>query len=297
MQQSIALVTKTYRGDLVSFRQLCASIDQHMPDTRHIVAVDRGDLHIFHEFASSTREIVNCSAILPNLHEFSVFGRRLWWHRSGRLVRGWIYQQLAKIAVVASLPEKAAVIVDSDARFIAPLSSARIFDGQAVRMFRNPGAPSGPVEESSKWHDVAANALGLAQRGYTGADYIAGATIWSPEVVRAMIERIRSVHGNDWLTPLVRPLRISEYVIYGVFCDHVDGPHQKQVFATDKELAHCSWFYDLDKPDELDRFVDALEPDMVAALVQSIQRLPDDQREILFARLKVQHGRLSANAP
>ena len=294
MPRSIAIFTKTYRADLTAFAELCDSIDFFMPNTRHIVAVDTCDLELFQRFAKPNRELVDCGKFLPGLHEFSLFGRRLWFTRSGRIVRGWIHQQLAKLAIIAGLDVQAVVIVDSDARFVAPLDLAGIFDGERVRMFHKPGAPSGPPEQSPKWHDAAAYALGLPIRGYTGADYISGAVIWSPDVVRAMLRHIEISHDGEWLTPLLKPLRISEYVLYGVFCDHVNGPHRELISPTLAELAHCSWDYDFGQSGGVEQFISELPCDASAVLVQSNLKMPAARRQEIFTAMAERRSLLAA---
>lgn len=293
MPRSFALFTKTYRADLTAFAKLCESIDAVMPGTRHIVAVDTCDLELFQHFAGPSRELLDCGKFLPGLHEFSLLGRRLWLTNSGRVVRGWIHQQLAKLAIVASLDVQAVVIIDSDARFVAPVDRSRIFDGERVRLFHKPGAPSGPPEQSPKWHDAAAYTLGLPPRGYTGADYISGAIIWSPEVVRALLRHIEAKHRRGWLTPLLKPLRISEYVIYGVFCDHVAGAHHELISPTLADLAHCSWHYNFCKTGEIERFICELPDDAAAVLVQSNLKMSAARREEIFVSI-AERRRVSA---
>lgn len=293
---SFALLTITWRGDIFAFEQLCNSIDRFMPDIRHIVALDRSDLELFARFEGPRRELLDCSDFLPSLREFSLFGKRLWWKPLSHIIRGWIYQQLAKIAIVSTLKEGAVVVVDSDVFFIERLDLSRVFSGPSVRYFQNLGAPSGPPEESPKWHDAAAFALGLPKRGYTGADYISGAVIWSPAVVRAMLQHIEALHGSEWMTPLLRPLRISEYVIYGLFCDHVPGPHRDLVCPTPAELAHCSWNYDLGQRGEVERFASDLPDDAVAVLVQSNLKMSPAKREEIFGRILEQRRSLAAGS-
>lgn len=293
MTKVFCLVTKTYRGDLSAFTDLCRSIDQFMPDVRHVVLHDRRDREMIAAFAGPQRELVDCNDLLPGLREVTIAGRTVWWRAPFFPVRGWIYQQLAKIAAVALLNEDAAVLIDSDARFVSPIRHEHLFDGDRVRLFHRPGAPSGPVAESPKWHNVASQALGLTQRGYTGADYISNAVIWSPAVVRQMIERIERATGDAWFDPLIRPRRFSEYVLYGVFCEHVAGKHKELFSLAEGELAHCSWHYDFGSDEEIDRFVAEFDESKIAVLIQSNLSLSDAKREAIFNRIE----RHRASAP
>lgn len=282
MTKTFTLVTVTYRGDLGPFRDLCASVDKHMPDVEHHVLVDRSDLGVFAEFSGPKRKIVDCATVLPIYHELNLARKRVWLRWPFKVVRGWIYQQLAKIGYVQSLDCDAAVIVDSDAVVIRSLEHSDLFDGDAVKLYRRPDHPSGPADQSARWHDAASRALGLPPRGYTGADYISTAVIWSPEVLRNAIKRIEAVSGQSWDRVLSRFFRFSEYVIYGVFCDHVQGPHQDRIARTEAELCHCSWHYDLSTPTGRAQFAAGLESHHRAVLIQSNLGLSEEARRAVL---------------
>lgn len=286
MSRTFALVTVTYRGDLSLFQTLCASVDQHMPEVEHYVLVDRSDKALFAPFATDKRRIVDCSELLPSYRELNLPGRRVWIRLPFTVLRGWIYQQLAKIAFVQTLSHEAAVIVDSDAIFIRPIESADLFDDDAVRMYHCPGQPSGPPDQSAKWHNAAASALGMEQRGYTGADYISTAVIWSPHVVRAMTARIEKVARTSWDRALTRFFRFSEYVLYGVFSEHIRGDHQRLVSPTQAELCHCSWNYDLGAEEGRRGFVAGLQDHHRAVLIQSNLGMEDDQRAAILCEFE-----------
>ena len=277
-----ALVTKSYKGDIEPFAKLCASVDRHMPQVTHYVLIDKTDIPLFARFATAQRVLVDCAALLPQFREIEAMGRRLWWRAPFRIVRGWIYQQLAKIAFVATLQHEAAVLIDSDAVFIAPLRDEHVFDGAATRMFHNPGQASG--SEFQKWHNVALGVLGLPQAGYSGCDYISQAVIWSPDIVGQMIAVIERTTGKRWFDALISNFRFSEYILYGIYCDHVDGPHRQRVVPTTDELCHCSWHYDIATTDGVNHFVESLATHQVAVLVQSNLALASTKRDDIFRR-------------
>ena len=281
--QSYALVTKTWRGDLTAFRALCESVDMHMPTTRHYVLHDTSDAALLVPFASDTRVLVDTGELFPQFRELQVFGRRLWWLAPMRPVRGWIFQQLAKLAFVARMAEDAAVLVDSDAVLLRPIERHHVFAEGKTRHFRDPGAPTGPAGQGAAWHDVAARALGLEQRGYSGADYISNPLVWSPQVARALLAHIEETTGAPWYSELVKPLRFSEYVLYGMFCDHVSGPHRELIIPTAERLALISWGYDLSGDDGVDDFISAIG-DKPAILIQSNLGLSAERRQEIVAR-------------
>lgn len=281
MARSFCIVTKTYHGDAGAFADLCRSIDRHMPDITHYVLVDRSDLALFAPYGSDRRKVIDCSALLPKFREFNLAGKRLWWRWPTRIVRGWIYQQLAKISFTATLTEDAALLIDSDALFVRPVAPEQIFSGERVKLWRSPEAGKSP--EHSKWHDVAMKSFGKAAVGYTGFDYISNAVIWSPPVVAAMIAKIESVSDRKWFDVLTANFRFSEYIQYGVFCDHVEGAHQQGIVPTEQELCHCSWHYDINTPEGVADFAGAIEDYHCAVLIQSNLKLEDHERRTILA--------------
>lgn len=284
MSQEFALVTKSFRGDLGAFAGLCATVDRHMPDARHYVLVDHPDLPLFREFATPRRTILECEEFLPGLHTFNLPAHRLWWRPPFTLVRGWIHQQLAKIAFVARMTEDAAVHLDSDLYLLRALEQGYVFDGERPRLFRRAGGGQGP--RHLKWHRTAQSVLGLPATGYRGFDYIGQGVVWSPRVVRAMIARIEEVAGRCWIDVLARQFRFSEYLLYGIFCEQVSGEHASLISPDDAEPWHLSWHYDLSTPAAVDSFVQQISPDHLGVLIQSNLDLPGEQRSAIIRRIE-----------
>jgi len=285
MTKSFLLVTKTYKGDYALFEQLCASIDRLMPAVEHHILVDRSDLELFEPFATSRRKIICCTNELSQYRELNIGQRRLWWRWPGTLVRGWIFQQLAKLHYVRNLNVDAAVLVDSDAVFIRGIEPEDLFEGDRIKLYACPGKSSGPAEQSPKWHDVASRSLGLREKGYTGSDYISQAVIWSPTIIRQMLDRIETVCGTSWDRALTKSFRFSEYVIYGVFCEHAEGEHRSLISLTSKELCHCSWDYALSSKAEVQRFVTDIKSHHRAVLIQSNLGMSEAKRREILSEI------------
>lgn len=279
---TFAILTKTYAGDRDGFARLATSIDRFAPDVMHYVLIDARDRDVFQPFVRAGRSIVTGDALLAGLHPFTLGKRRLWWSWPSVVVRGWIQQQLAKIAFVATCKEDAIVIVDSDTTFVRPLRRDHVFAGDTPRLFRKPGQGTGPRHQ--KWHRVAREMLGLAKGDYTGADYITQGVIWSPRTVRAMIDRIETITGRSWLRALAGKFEFSEYILYGVFCDFVADDHLFR--PTEDEMCHCSWHYDLTVDSDLDKFVGDLSDAQCAVLLQSNLHLPRPREAEILDRLE-----------
>jgi hypothetical protein len=291
---SFALLTKSYAGDHAMCRELCASIDAHMPTARHYLVVDRVDLPLFAPLAREGRTVLESEGFLPGMASLRALGRRWWLSLSAPPVRGWIQQQIAKIAVAASLREDVIVLVDSDVVFFRPIDAARLKRDGRVRLYHAPGAAR--EGEHLRWHEVAADLLGLPRRGYFGADYITNGVTWRPDVVRAMIARIERTTRLPWRVALARRLQFSEYILYGVFAEHVPGPHAEELFLEARDLCHCSWHYDLGSAEGVARFVEGFDDGHVAVLIQSNLALSPEARGEILRGVAERVGHRAASA-
>ncbi len=280
--QKFCLVTVTYTGDLERFKRLCDSIDKVMPDVVHYVLIDRVDYDDFAYLAREKRQIITTDQLLPQLKYFSFRGKRYWLSLWGAIVRPWIFQQLIKIKFTASLREDMAIIVDSDAIFIKPITSDTLYrDGKAI-LYNAPGAANKATHQ--KWHIAAAKALNIPVKNYFGSDYISTAVPWKPEVVQMMIDHIDGQHWRPWYAVLASYFRFSEYIIYGVFNSDVSGSHQDHLQRTTDELCHCSWHYDLTDSKQVDKFVDDLQDHHSAVLVQSNLGMSEEDTDKIYNR-------------
>lgn len=282
MTRSFAIFTKTYVGDRECFARLCASIDRYMPDVTHYVLVDHSDYALFAHYQSERRKVIDCKTILPQFTEINLPWRRIWWKFPAIPVRGWIYQQLIKIGFSATLTEDAVVVVDSDVEFRRALTADDVFIGARVKFYRAPDRADGP--QFQQWHRIAQRCLGVPETGYPGYDYIVPAIPISPAVMRAMIGRIEQTAGRDWALTLSQNFRFSEFVLYGNFCDQVEGPHQDLVSTTEQSFCHCSWDYRLDDSTGVDDFVNGWKSHHACVLVQSNLGLPQERRDQILAK-------------
>lgn len=284
--QDLVLVTKSYAGDIAACRRLCASVDRWIdPAIRHDLLIDACDVALFRPLENARRRIVVTETLLPRLRQTTFRGKRYWLNPATLPIRGWIQQQLAKIAHVAALDATAAVMIDSDAEFVRPIDrDAMIRDGR-VRLYRKPLETQ--PDSHARWHKGAAKlfALDLPPAGHFGADYIAQVVTWSPAVARAMVERLDARSMHAWYLSLGRQVTFSEYVLYGVFAGS-DAAAQSKVFIDETDLCLSIW-----NPDELAASADeaalarALRPHHVAVHVQSNLALDAPRRAHLLSVL------------
>jgi hypothetical protein len=249
---SVALITLSFRGDLELCRLLCDSVDRHVPEAvRHSLVVPRADLALFASLAGPRRAVVAEETLLPPwLLKLPLPGprwrKRLFLPRrnihlslKGGLVRGWIVQQVIKLAAAAAARTDAVLMVDSDVAFVRRFDPAALLIDGRIRLHRRPGAEDTAMHRP--WHMAACALLGLQPAGYQGADYIDNLVPWRPEIVRRLLQRIAATSGRHWVDAVTRQRHFSEYICYGIHCDKVLGIAAAGHAGTPDSLCATVW--------------------------------------------------------
>jgi hypothetical protein len=294
-QPTVGILTCSYRGDFEPCLVLCRSVDRFAPEIEHWLVVPRADVALFAPLASSRRRVIAAEDVQPSwLINLPMPGpkwrKRLFLPRREVLlslkslpVRGWIAQQLRKLIVVHDAPFDIVLLVDSDNVFFRPLTLAHLVrDDGKIRFFRNPGASD--VDTHHKWHQSAARLLGLPPTNYFGADYIDPFIVWQPKLVAALAKRISETTGADWLVALARTPHFAEYILYGVFADHVfegDPGH----YPTSQSLGFARWLESFSGEEDERQFLAAMRPHHVACNLQSTLGMTTEHRERMLAQL------------
>ena len=219
----IGLVTPTYWRDLELCALLCESVDRYLnPFSKHYLIVADTDLPLFLKFNGPRRVVLPTSRLLPSWLKpmprvIRRKGRQYWCSLRAKPVSGWHVQQFLKIAAVAAMPERRCCILDSDVVFFRPLDLSKIARPHPLPLLHRPGViePMAPLH--ARWIHSSRRLLGLEPPTFPADDYIDHIIFWDKHTVRAMIDRIESVTGREWVELLCREREISEYMLYGNF--------------------------------------------------------------------------------
>src|SRR6202043_921917 len=76
-------------------------------------------------------------------------------------VRGWIQQQVVKLAAIAASEDDVVLVVDSDVEFVRPFTAEMFVRDGTVRFFRKPNQIDKRLPRHMTWHRVARALLGL----------------------------------------------------------------------------------------------------------------------------------------
>lgn len=270
----LQIITVTYGPDMELFRDLDDSIKRFTDDSvKHTVVVDDRDWKMFRQFASNRCEVLRVSDLLPRtfltLPRLNVMVnlRRPW-----PPVRGWIFQQLVKIAASQVSSADMVLLMDSDVALVRPVSwDTFVQSGRSV-YFRKDAAVHASMPRHLAWHQVAREMIGSTSTGHPPLpDYVDSFNVWSPDVVRNMCCQIEQVSGKPWQTTFSSHLHVSEFILYGVFVDEVLGPSSGLV-PVDHMRCHNYWDEVPMSPDAAKDFVNSILPDDVAVMISAKSR-------------------------
>ena len=257
-------VTPSYALDFERCRLLVESRQACAPELDHYIVVDRPDLPLFRALADTRTRIVDSRELLDDeLHK--LWGGNGWWF--GKRVpplRGWITQQLRKLAMPRLTDCAVLINLDSDVVFTRPFTLDRLFDGDKLGLFevdyRN--------DEICRWSRKAAALTGLHSPTVPN-NYVGMMIGWWSRIVNDLTDRIEHRAGLPWQVALARCHSFSEYMTYGTFVRCGMGLEAAGHFSDGRMLVQTSWHRDTANRAELERLFAQTSDDAVAVMVHS----------------------------
>ena len=282
----MVVVTPTYAPDLELFADLHASVLRCFPDdVRHLVVVTQPDVGPFRRFAGPRCEVLGVGDVLPGSVRALPL-TKLWVNlrRPFPPLRGWILQQLVKLAVAAQVGERVVVTADSDIVFIRPVTVETFAPGGQVRLFRLDDGVDSSLTRHVRWHAVSRSLLGLPPAPPPPLpDYVTALNSWDREVVVRMLARVEEVTGRDWLEAVGKELHFSECMLYGVYADGVE--QGKGLTTTGDSRCHTYWGSDPLSVDGAAAMILSAGPQDVAYMISAKSYTPLDVRRAAHARV------------
>ena len=256
----------------------------------HWIVVDRGDLPLFRPLQNARTTVVAKEEVLPlwvrRLDTLRIGLRsNVWFQARGLPIRGWLVQQLVKLAVAEEVRADILVHADSDVVLLRPFSVSSIVDDDGrVRLYARPDYIDEALPNHVRWHRSAERLLGIEPAALPIPDYISSLVPWKRENAIALLEYIEQTTGRHWLRALTAAWNVSEYTLYGRFAQDVLGVDGGQ-FVSSSSL--CSDYYKrvpLSAP-ELKTLLDRVSPDEIAiSLTSKAGMKPEEYVEVLEQR-------------
>jgi hypothetical protein len=288
----LAVITKTYAPDFELCAALNRSVLENSPEAidHHIIA-PRSDLELFGRLVGHRTRVRSEADFLPRTFVRVPFSNVMVnLARPWPPVRGWIQQQVIKLAAIAASEEDAVLVADSDVEFIRPFNAEMFVRDGTVRFFRGPNKIDRRLSRHMTWHRVARELLGLPPEEPPYPDYISSPLAWDPAIVRRMLARVAATTGLPWPTAIAGQLDFSECVLYGVFVDSLMGAPANS-FVSDDSLCLIYWENIPLNLEGSARLVGGIRPTDIAAVIQSKSRTPPAVREAVFAALRSAQNR------
>lgn len=259
------LITPTYLPDLARAELLVESVQRCCPGLPHHLIVDHRDLAHFRHLGDRAT-IITSEDLLPWwIHRLP--GRRsVWLSLRSRPSRGWIVQQVLKIAAASQIAADVSIFCDSDVAFVRAFNPTQsLVNAGTVGLldveFIN--------DEVRTWTAVARSLLGVEESAAPPHGHVGNLICWRRENVVTMIAQIEAVTGVDWRKALMRLPTFSEYVLYGTHARAVLGYPRAGHHPSTLPLVKASWGLDLETPNALDDFFTVLDPATVAVMIHS----------------------------
>jgi hypothetical protein len=236
---SISLVTPVSQRDLELCALQCESVDRYLSCyVKHHLIVPDDEIPLFDRFNAARRVVVPASQLVPAWlrpmpRMLQHRGQRYWWSLRTRPVSNSHLQRILKIAAADAFPESRHCILDSDVVFFRRFDLSMLMCPRHAPLFEQMGDADSP--DLVRRARTSRHLLGLKTSSFPAADFSARIAVWDRRATRAMIERIESVTGVEWVEALCHARNICEYMLYGCFVqdsprlrlEHVPSSHAR----------------------------------------------------------------------
>lgn len=284
-QQTFGLITPSYSLDFERCRLLCRTREKLLPDTiKHYIIVDRRDVPLFKELSDRNTEILVVEEILPWWIKRLPFFKQGWISLKTPPIRNWILQQLVKLSVANVVTEDILGFVDSDVAFIRPFDHSRFVKNGNARLYRESNSIPESWKNFVKWYNTASNLLGVPHVSYPAPNFIGDLITWKRSNVFKLHKHLEDRYNRPWVETLASHLHWSEYILYGMFVEHVLKETAGHYYD---ELYPGLQYFSTEpmSPNEIGEFLAQAEPYHVTAMISAKAKIPPHSYEQLILDL------------
>lgn len=281
----LAVITPSYAPDFELCRDLSKSVLRQTPAcVRHYIFTPKRDLARFSELRGPRTHVLPVDELLP-ASVLSLPRLNFWLNlrRPFPPVRGWVLQQVIKLAAAARIEASSLLLADSDTLLVRPVDASTFRRAGRPLFYRKHLGVTASLPRHVTWHQVARTLLGVPPRDPPLPDYISAFNVWDRGTVLALLDRIERTAGRPWLDAVTAQLHISEFILYGVFVDEVLGA-SAQVAPSGSMLCHSYWDPSPLSAAQAAGFAAALPDSDVAIMISAKSGTPLDVRRAALAR-------------
>lgn len=218
----ISIVTPSYHIDYEACRLLVESINRHVPaEIRHYIIVPKADYHLFKKLETERSQIKFQEDFLPWWIVPSLISKKWYFSFKTFPVRGWIRQQIVKLATGNMLAEDNFLIIDSDTFFVKSFNFKSFLRNGDLSLYCEP--LDTPIPSHEKWQENSTKMFKIDPPKLLPEIYVGPFIFWRREVLQKMFKSLENLNGCSWQKTICRQLSVSEYTVYGVFVRQVLG--------------------------------------------------------------------------
>jgi hypothetical protein len=225
---SLSLVTPVSRRDIDLCALQCDSVDRHLSCyVKHHVIVPDDELALFDRFNGARRVVVPASELLPAWlrpmpRVLQHKGQRYWWSLRTSPVGSAHVQRILRIAAASAFAEDRHCILDPDIVFFRRFDLSLLLRPRPAPLLEAPLASCPAHQHRLR---TSSRLLGLKPDSLPATDFSGRIMVWDRRTARALVERIETVTGVEWVEALCRARYVSEYMLYGAFVH--DSPRHR----------------------------------------------------------------------
>ncbi len=226
----LAIVTPSYYRDFEMTKLLCQSVDQFCnSDYHHYIMISKRDAKLFASLAGPKRSLVLAEDVLSDCGFFNIpiphkiaipfYGvirpREKWITSTGKILSGWVIQQVLKMYSSKFVAEEVMLVVDSDIAFVKSFGIDQLYvDGKLCLHEHQDGAALG---SHTRWREISLELLKLPSDSIGVVNYVGSVIIWERKVVSDLLDYIERVNKAKWYHTVIKYNNYSEYMTYGIF--------------------------------------------------------------------------------
>ena len=277
MGNTYAIITPSYVKDFERCKLLVETKRKFLKENVvQYIVIDKSDTNLFKQLESSDTKLLVKQKILPwwiKKLPFLINNKTVWFSLKGKLLRGWIIQQMIKLGIAEHVQEDILVYMDSDEFFVKETSFDELFlkDGK-IRLFRgNEGC-------GLRWAKTVAEILSLDVSDCRRYSFVGHPVTWSRAKVLDLLRFIEKKHKADWHSVISKYWNFSEYQLYGcytVFAEKSD----ESLYTTPVDYSHQLAWKNGVCPDPLSEqecieFFNAIKDDKYFGMITSASKTP-----------------------
>lgn len=286
-QSQICLVTPSYAPDFARCQLLTETIARYNRSPfNHYIIVDRQDLALFKQLENQNTVVIPKEELLPKwLVKIPFFTKKnIWFSWKTLPVRGWLVQQLIKLAIAEYVSEDIIVFADSDVFFVRDFDLNHFVKEDKVRFFAQPNQIKDRYEFLAKWYFDASDLLNIEEPQFPTTNYMGQLVFWRKDNVIKLHRHLEQESRRSWVETICANWNVSEYILYGVFIEQVLKDASGHYFDS-CDLCHNYWEEQSLQSDRLQDFFDGIESNRIAAMLSAKAGIPvESYHHLVYAR-------------